>query len=651
LYFSQLLCIRLEGECYLFLEAIHTIIDQRMTTISRPYQKTPVLPQVAVAIIGGVSLFFMLVIVWVLGYQLIYAGRIFPGVSVAGVDLAGLKPTDAAIKLNQTLAYPMNGKVLLRYGQNTWMASPVELGMVFDPSTSAMTAYKLGRSGGLFGALSGQLRAAGVGAKISPVVIFDQRVASFYLSQLASQINQPVKEGSLDLQGTSIVATPGQVGRELKVDATLIYLGAQLQSFSNGEVSLVVQEVQPQILDVSAAAGMAQQLLSQPLTLTISDAEQGDPSPYVYSPEDLAKLLGVERTASGVQVVLNKNGLRDLLVPVKEQLDRKASDAKFTFNDDTRQLDLIAESKVGRTLDIDASITAINDALLRGEHSIPLVINEEQPRVASTATAQQLGITELVSAETSYFYGSSPERMQNIKAAASQFHGLLVAPGETFSMGEHMGDVSLENGFAEALIIYGGRTIKGVGGGVCQVSTTLFRTVFNAGYPVVERVPHAYRVGYYEQNPDGSSDPRLAGLDATVYFPLVDFKFTNDTPYWILMETYMGSSSLTWKFYSTSDGRTVNWDTTGVTNVVPAPSPSFEENPDLRRNDMKQVDWAANGADVTVTRTVSKDGGVLFQDQFTTHYQPWQAVCQYGPDSKDPQKLADEKNLCRNPTL
>jgi hypothetical protein len=107
---------------------------------------------------------------------------------------------------------------------------------------------------------------------------------------------------------------------------------------------------------------------------------------------------------------------------------------------------------------------------------------------------------------------------------------------------------------------------------------------------------------------------------------LVDFKFTNDTPYWILMETYMGSGSLTWKFYSTKDGRTVTWDTTGVTDVVPAPSPSFEENPELRKNEMKQVDWAANGADVTVTRTVMRDGAVWFQDHFTTHYQPWQAI-------------------------
>jgi vancomycin resistance protein YoaR len=230
---------------------------------------------------------------------------------------------------------------------------------------------------------------------------------------------------------------------------------------------------------------------------------------------------------------------------------------------------------------------------------------------------------------------------------------LLVAPGETFSMGEHMADVSLENGFAEALIIFGGRTIKGVGGGVCQVSTTLFRTVFNAGFPVVERYSHAYRVSYYEQNASGGIDPRLAGLDATVYFPLVDFKFKNDSPYWILMETYVNPTArtLTWKFYSTSDGRSVTWDTTGPTDVVSAPSPIFEENPELSKNEMRQVDWAANGADVTVTRTVSRDGGVLFQDQFTTHYEPWQAVCEYGPDSKNPNKLAEEKSLCRSPSL
>ena len=191
-----------------------------------------------------------------------------------------------------------------------------------------------------------------------------------------------------------------------------------------------------------------------------------------------------------------------------------------------------------------------------------------------------------------------------------------------------------------------------MGGGVCQVSTTLFRGVFNAGFPIVERYSHAYRVSYYEMIASGGVDQKLAGLDATVYFPLVDFKFKNDSPYWILMETYLNESgrSLTWKFYSTKDGRSVTWDTTGPTNVVSAPSPLFEENPDLKKNQMKQVDYAANGADVTVTRTVWKDGAIYFQDQVTTHYQPWQAVCEYGPDSKDPEKLAKENSLCRRPS-
>ena len=624
-----------------------------MATVSYPYQKTPVFPQIVAALISGVVLFFVLIIAWTLGFQLIYAGRIFPGVSVAGVDLSGLSRDEAAVKLNQTLSYPINGKILFRDGEKAWVATPAELGMVFDPSSSAVTAYRLGRSGGLFGALAGQARAGGAGVNVPPVIIFDQRVAYQYLSQISTQVNQPVVEAGLNLEGTNVVAQPGQVGRELKIEATLIYLGAQLQTFSDGEVPLVVQEIQPQILDVSGQADVARQILSQPLTLVIPNASAGDQGPYVYNVEILANLLGVQRVQNGdqagVQVILNPTGLRDLLVPVKTQVDRLPSDARFIFNDETRQLDLKEDSKIGRAMDVEASIQAINDALLRGEHTVPLVINEAQPKVSGAATAQELGITELIWAESSYFFGSSAERIQNIEAAAARFHGVLVAPGATFSMGEMMGDVSLENGFAEALIIYGGRTIKGVGGGVCQVSTTFFRAVFNAGFPIVERYSHAYRVSYYEKTASGAVDPRLAGLDATVYFPLVDFKFTNDSPYWILMETYMGSGSLTWKFYSTKDGRSVTWETTGPVNVVSAPPPSFEENPELKKNEMKQVDWAANGADVTVTRTVWRDGAVLFQDQVTTHYEPWRAVCEYGPDSKNPEKLAKEKSLCNNP--
>ncbi|MCK6539056.1 MAG: peptidoglycan binding domain-containing protein, partial [Anaerolineales bacterium] len=250
-----------------------------MTTVSQPYQRIPVFPQIVAALISGVTLFFITIIAWTLGYQLLYAGRIFPGVSVAGVDLSGLTPSEAAVKLNQTLSYPVSGKILFRDGEKAWVASPAELGMVFDPSSSAMSAYRLGRSGGLFGALSDQVRARADGAYVQPVIVFDQRVAYQYLRQIAQQVDQPMREAGLSLEGTNVVAAPGQVGRELKIDATLIYLGAQLQSFSDGEVPLVIQEVQPQVIDVSAQAEMARQILSKPLMLTVPNAGAANPGP------------------------------------------------------------------------------------------------------------------------------------------------------------------------------------------------------------------------------------------------------------------------------------------------------------------------------------------------------------------------------------
>ena len=215
---------------------------------------------------------------------------------------------------------------------------------------------------------------------------------------------------------------------------------------------------------------------------------------------------------------------------------------------------MIQPAVIGRQLNVEASLNQIRDKLRAGDHTVALEMIYHDPPVTDTMSGEELGITELVHAYTSYFRGSSESRVQNIRAASAKFHGLMVAPGETFSMASAIGDITLDNGFAEALIIVGGQTIKGVGGGVCQVSTTLFRNAFFAGFPIVERYAHAYRVGYYEQTANGR-DNSLAGLDATVFVPIVDFKFVNDTPYWLLMETYVDGYSLTWKFYSTSDGR------------------------------------------------------------------------------------------------
>ena len=168
---------------------------------------------------------------------------------------------------------------------------------------------------------------------------------------------------------------------------------------------------------------------------------------------------------------------------------------------------------------------------------------------------------------------------------------------------------------------------------------------------LTKRYPHAYRVYYYELSSSGAVNENLAGLDATVYAPVVDFKFTNDTPYWLLMETYVNEAgrSLTWKFYSTSDGRTVEWDTTGLTNKKQPPWPVYEINEDLDKGEIKKVDWAVEGAQVTINRTVYRDGSTIIQDTFRTTYEPWAAVCEYGPGTKDypPEGSDRDRFSCR----
>lgn len=625
----------------------------RHTPQQDPTELGLILAQLSAAVMGGVLFFVSVVVLLSLGFRVLYAGRIFPGVTVAGVNISGMKTTDAALKLSTELTYPYSGRVVFRYGESVWMTTPAQLGLVFDPQASADGAFRFGRDANPFASVNKQLNSLRVGSDLSPQSLFDQRIAHAFLQSIGAEINRPMQEAQLEINGTEVVATQGQIGRTLNVDASLNLLNTQMAAFRDGEVPLVVLEQAPDVLNIEEQAAQARRLLSAPFTISLPDSVAGDPGPWQIPPENLAPMLQVRKiqTESGstYQLELDRNKLRPVLEQIARQVNRPEQNARFIFNDETRQIEAIQSSSTGREVDLEASVELVEQSVARGEPNANLQVNLKQPKVSDTANGADLGITENVITYTSYFRGSSASRMQNIQTAAAQFHGLLIAPGETFSMGSALGDVSLDSGYAEALIIYGGRTIQGVGGGVCQVSTTLFRAAFFAGFPIPERYAHAYRVSYYEQSVSGI-DPTLAGLDATVYFPLVDFKFTNDTPYWLLMETYFSSQSqtLTWKFYSTKDGRSVQWQTSGLQNVVPAPPAELQLNPALSDKEFKQVDWEADGADITVNRTVMMGDKIHFVDKFSTYYQPWRAVCEYGPGVEEPEREAKKRNMCWN---
>jgi len=574
-------------------------------------------------------------------YELSYRDKILPGVRAWGLDLSGMTLEEAGFALSGKFTYPTTAQFVFRAGDKTWSATPAQLGARFDLRATLSAAYSVGRPDNPFMAWLAQFDTWYFGVQVSPVVVYDEDRARAFLESIAQEVSVPTVEASLEVHETTVTTAPGQIGRQLEIDQTAAALRAQVLRLAGGEIPLTFKEIPPLILDAASQAATAQAILREPLVLSITQPLATDPGPWTIEPLALGTLLTIQRVEDGANgahfaVGLAPDLLRVYLEAIAPQVKHQARNARFIFNDDTHQFEVVAPGEDERTLDIEASLAQIATSLAKDQHQVPLVFQTQPPEVSNSATAEQLGITELVSEQSTYFSGSSTERINNILVAAARFHGLLIPPNSTFAFDDYLGDVSLDTGFAEALIIYGGRTIRGVGGGVCQVSTTLFRAAYFGGFPIVERNSHAYRVGYYERNAPGQWNG--PGLDATVFAPLVDFKFKNDLPTWLLMEVYVypRAGRMTWKFYATGDGRQVTVAPAIVRNRVPAPDPLYEEDPALAQGEVQQVDYAAEGADVTVTRTVTRDGAVINADEapIKTLYQPWRAIYHYGPGTE-----------------
>lgn len=321
----------------------------------------------------------------------------------------------------------------------------------------------------------------------------------------------------------------------------------------------------------------------------------------------------------------NQNKFQELIQPISKNIEKKPIDALFKF--ENNKVTTFRPSADGQIIDMDILNTNLNSQALNVLSAkketiiiISIPIRKIEPDI-TTNEANNLGIKELIGEGHSLFYHSIPSRIHNISLGASRINGVLVAPGEVFSFDKALGDVSAFTGYQQAYIIQNGKTILGDGGGICQVSTTFFRALLNAGLPIVERHAHAYRVGYYEQD----SPP---GFDATIFVPTVDLKFKNDTLNYILIQSEYNpyDYSLSFYLYGTKDGRVVTITKPIVSNEKPPPETLYQDDPTLPKGELKQTDFAAWGASVYFTRTVTKDGKQIIYDKFVSNFQPWQAI-------------------------
>lgn len=295
------------------------------------------------------------------------------------------------------------------------------------------------------------------------------------------------------------------------------------------------------------------------------------------------------RTYSGKKDLRLSSVFNDYLIRLAVATNVEPINAKFEFRGNRAVT--FSPSVQGKKLDIARSSLAIITALFGNKNSARLIVNTVEPEI-TLQKINDLGIETLLSRGESSFHGSSNARIHNIKTGAAKFNGIIIKPGEEFSFNDILGGVNENTGYQYELVIKGGQTIPEYGGGLCQLSTTVFRAAILAGLPITERRPHSFPVKYY--NPQG--------FDATIYPGVSDLKFINDTKGHILIQTKIDGATLFVELYGLSDGRQV---------VINGPH---------------QYDQRANGAmKAYFIRTVSTESNVngdRKDERFDSDYQP-----------------------------
>ncbi|PJF32754.1 MAG: hypothetical protein CUN52_00105 [Phototrophicales bacterium] len=582
---------------------------------------------------GGVLLVLVLIMA-LASFRLSYVDRITPGVYVNGISLGGMSQSEAVNALSQWFTYPNSTVFTFRHGEQIWQFTAGELGVSFDVEGTVAQALAVSNNPSAIRALFDQASAWFSGKAIAPILRYDPNMAYQKLMMIAQQVNRPPQNAHLELRGTQLITAPAQMGYTMDVDATLARLSPYLQNLYGGaELPLVVHETAPALANIEPIAQQLATVFSAPIQLTAQGMNGEILGPWTISTDQLMALVRLELVDNGDGTFtyaprIDMSAFAQSLEALAPGLIGLPKDGRFHFDDATGQLVMIQPSVSGRSLNIQATLAALETAVFSPTNRVvPMVFDYTPARYHDQITAQELGITQMVGEATTLFTGSGANRVHNIIQGARRFDGIILAPDEELNFNAILGDVSVEAGFVESKVISGERTTDGIGGGICQVSTTLFRAALNGGYWINERSGHAYRVGFYELN----SPP---GLDAAIWTPSQNFRFVNDSPYHLLIEAevFPERNEIQFRLYSTNPGQVVEILPPTIQNETPALPPRYEVNYDLRPGQIIQVDWAVSGADVTTVRLIKDlNGKVIRTDRVFTHYQPWGAIYQVAP--------------------
>lgn len=550
----------------------------------------------------------LVILVLISTYHIYFSQKIITGVTVAGQDLGGLSYKRALSKL-ESMDKENEKKISFIYSGEAYELFASDIDLNFNWEAVVSRAFEVGRTGDLY--VDSKDKIAGFFKDLIIPTYYDFEETNFnnFMANVRGLIDVPAENAKFEITDETLEIINENSG--LRVDEKALYdtLISSFNYYKFGEYEVVVDVEDPKVLasDLEKVKEEASDIIFNNITITHENME--------WEPTNEKKLEFLTFEKEEDYLGFDKARFKTYLDTIASDVNKLPRGTVIT-NDENRVTGFVL-TQDGSQINVDESLEAFKEAYFNLESETALVLE----KVTGPIDPEKYGILSLIGEGTSKFTGSAPGRIKNLSLAAQRTNGVLVPPGSVYSLNDSIGEISAATGYDSAWIILGSRTVLGSGGGVCQTSTTLFRAILNAGLPVVSRHPHAYRVSYYEiESP--------IGIDASIYQPSLDLQFKNDTPNYLLIESEvtLEEDRLTFRIYGTPDGREVEITEPVVTSQSPPPAPLYQDDPTLPKGVVRQVDFAAPGARVSFTRTVTRDGEVLYDDVFKTNYQPWRAV-------------------------
>ncbi len=516
---------------------------------------------------GGLIALILLLSLWL---NWLNQDKVILGTIVADSPYGGLNSDQAEQKLGQSISDYLSSPVEIVIEQKKLSLQPSSLGLSLDPRPALQVLKNNGHTGSWPEKTGLQLKSLFLKKEIELTLVVDQKKLHAFLSDLAAKESQP-QDAQIKINPKTKVAylEPSRIGKVFDREVLLRSILTNPPRLLPTKVNLRLIDKNP-IVDsrqATTALWLTNRIISLvPVTFRFNQETWSYDANDIFgwldfrivNQEDYKKLQALwtkftspmteneTNNDSKIKFIfpdLNEDAITTTLAQLAPTINREPSNARLQVNENNEVV-ATQVSQAGQKLNIDASLKIVKKVLFEGARNINLTVVEVKPRIDSRSLAN-LGLVSLLATGVSDFSGSPVNRRYNIKTGAAKFDGILLQAEKEFSFNGLLGSVDAASGYLPELVIKDNRTIPEYGGGLCQVSTTLFRAAVNAGLPITERTPHAYPVAYY--NPQG--------FDSTIYPPHPDLRFKNDTPNNLLLQSYIKGNKIFFEIFGTADGR------------------------------------------------------------------------------------------------